>query len=38
MVQGGGVGWSKDFQRHEPNEDDCIQVAKILMRRSSGDT
>jgi hypothetical protein len=18
MVQGGGVGWSKDFQRHEP--------------------
>jgi hypothetical protein len=29
MGQGGGVGLSKDFQRHEPKEDNCIQVAKF---------
>jgi hypothetical protein len=29
MVQGGGVGLSKDFQRLEPKEDDCIQVANF---------
>jgi hypothetical protein len=38
MVQGGGVGLSKDFQQHEPNEDDCNSSCKILTSSSNGDT